>query len=237
MASELLHSEKGRNSHGSGSFRDGATGRVRCYTTGNNDLVLTSDLLPVLTLTGLTAQAWHHFAFVYDATQAKLRGYLDVDASAPAALSVSNYSYDGTSTAGLAVGGYAAGLPWDGRIDEFRVWDRVRSPCQLRQQSPFELPLDLGFAPYGLPPTHPDAPDPFQNSPVDPKVHGAWSPVYDWNAQISAAMNSIQEIAHDVLVPSGVHQGRVLMWVFDTSTPITNTYIFDPFDPANLVAV
>ena len=165
-------------------FGDPSAANFDCRTTNGSNLVLSATGLNSLTLTGLSAQTWHHVAFVFDVTAysapprfpsaANLVGYLDGNVVATIPQANPSFSATGTSSSGLAIGGSGTQPSLRGRIDEFRMWFHRRTRCQLIEQRNWKLPLWEQFAPYGLPPEHPDAPNPFAGlATLDPTVFGS----------------------------------------------------------------
>ena len=100
--------------------------------------------------TAITANAWHHFAMIVDRTSLpgdpsaqQLRLHIDGGAAI-----VTNASVWGTtainSTDNVVFGAArldtgALGLYYDGRLDEVRIWDGVRTPQQIQDNMNLEV--------------------------------------------------------------------------------------------------
>ena len=75
----------------------------------------------------LNLNTWHHVAVTYDGS--KMRLYVDGD---PVDSSSTNISFGNSSTTPLSIGYHTStGRHWDGRIDEVRLWNVVRSEAEI----------------------------------------------------------------------------------------------------------
>jgi hypothetical protein len=72
---------------------------------------------------------WYHFVFTFDSTTGIAMIYLDGSVANSANLGVSSID---TGSGDLKIGGYGGtSIPFDGKIDEFRIWNRVLSPAEV----------------------------------------------------------------------------------------------------------
>ena len=77
-----------------------------------------------------------------------------------------------------------------------------------------------------------------------PSVGGEWSPLYDWSPQLNCAGTCTEksDISAAAVLPLGLHRGRILFWREScancaTVNRTTETFLFDPDDPDDLIKI
>jgi hypothetical protein len=111
------------------SFADEAYSLQNSGTTRLPEIYVTSGTASkdVVATTALTLSAWHHVAATWDASGTKL--YIDgvLNASATGALTVRN------TTGALVLGAqYANGFPFQGTLDEVRIYNRALTQAEIQ---------------------------------------------------------------------------------------------------------
>ena len=143
-----------------GIFRGGQQGafpQVAVQLTGTGNLQLAGSVetntsgtqVDVTHATALTANTWAHFAFVVDRTPGNQQLRLHLNGGAPATavanlLGTSPVSFTSQSMIGagrLDTG--AVGLPFDGRLDEIRIWNYARTQTETTA----DMGREIGSAP------------------------------------------------------------------------------------------
>ncbi|MCA9320955.1 MAG: LamG domain-containing protein, partial [Planctomycetes bacterium] len=115
------------------AFGSSTTGSFRCFrggAAGVDGLLLRLPNGGDTTITGVTADTWHHVAWTYDESALEVTPFLNGVAQpaqpVTAAIDLSTWL---TST--LCVGGHTSSNSWDGQIDEFRFWTEERSASDI----------------------------------------------------------------------------------------------------------
>lgn len=79
---------------------------------------------------------------------------------------------------------------------------------------------------------------------TQPAVVGQWAGPFDYTFRINQGVQCVayDEFSHAALIPTGMYRGWVLLWRYNVDascTPLltTETWLFNPADPSNLVRV
>lgn len=112
-------------------FGDNTAGSMRCFTNGvagANNWILRGTGMPDILATGGAVTAPKYIHFVYDATAAQMRSYVDGVLSNTAVVSAP-FTFVGTA---FRVGGYSTNSNLSGRMDEFRIYNRALTPAEIQ---------------------------------------------------------------------------------------------------------
>ena len=105
-----------------------STGKIIVDGTGVNPIVSTDSISP---------NKWTHVAVVFDRTQTFLYINGELDATRNATLHANNLGFD------IAIGNQFTGSPdiwnFDGRMEEFRVWNTARTAQEIKSHMMYEL--------------------------------------------------------------------------------------------------
>jgi|GEM_PF-900126 len=115
-------------------FGDANSGSFRCFTNGvagSTNWIIRGGGLTDTYINGGALMTATHCAFVYDATLNQVRGYLNGVLVTTVAQTAPNI----TGAGPFKVMGYSAnvGAPANGKLDEFRVYNRALTPTEISQ--------------------------------------------------------------------------------------------------------
>lgn len=113
-------------------FGDAGASSFRCFTNGvagANNWILRGTGITDITVAGGATVAPHHIAFVYDASLANIKGYLD----GVLVSTVAQGAFSMVSAGPFKVMGYSAniGAPAGGILDEFRLYNRALNGLEI----------------------------------------------------------------------------------------------------------
>ncbi len=116
-------------------FGDPSINGLACYrdaSISNNALIFEgAGMSPVTINTATQFATWKHVALVHDSRAQTIRPYVNGVQQAHVVQPVP-ISLVGSGPTGLIIGGNGTGnTPWQGRIDEFRVWDRALTTAEI----------------------------------------------------------------------------------------------------------
>jgi hypothetical protein len=145
-----------------GIFRGGQQGafpQVAVQLTGTGNLQVAGSVetntagtqIDVTHGTALTANTWTHFALVADRTPGNQQLRLHLDGGAPATTAANGWGTNNVSFASASMIGAArldtgaVGLPFDGRLDEIRIWNYARTQGEIAADMGREIASAAGL--------------------------------------------------------------------------------------------